>query len=108
MDADQILHALGDGTRRALIGILAQSPASVSDLANALGVTKTAVGQHIAMLEACQLVASEKTGRVRICKINIRGLDVLQRWIDVHRGSWESRLGRLGDVIGERGGNVES
>lgn len=108
MDADQVLNALGDGTRRVLIGILAQSPASVSDLANALGVTKTAVGQHVALLEACQLVASEKNGRVRMCRIDTRGLDILQRWIDARRGSWESRLGRLGDVLGEGGGNMQS
>ncbi len=108
MDADQVLNALGDGTRRALIGILAQSPASVSDLANALSVTKTAVGQHVAILEACQLVASEKNGRVRMCRIDTRGIDILQGWIDARRGSWESRLGRLGDVLGEGGGNMQS
>jgi DNA-binding transcriptional ArsR family regulator len=108
MDADQVLSALGDGTRRALIGILAQSPASVSDLANALGVTKTAVGQHVAILEVCQLVSSEKTGRVRMCKIDTRGLDVLQRWIDAHRGSWNARLVRLGEVIAEGGGGGET
>lgn len=108
MDADQVLNALGDGTRRALIGILAQSPASVSDLANALSVTKTAVGQHIAILEACHLVKSEKHGRVRMCRVDTGGLDVLQRWIDVHRGSWKSMLGRLGDVLGEGGGDMES
>lgn len=103
MDADQVLSALGDGTRRALFGILAQSPATVSDLANALGVTKTAVGQHVAILEACQLVSSEKSGRVRMCKIDTRGLDALQRWVDAHRGSWNVRLGRLGDVLADGG-----
>ena len=108
MDADQVLNALGNMTRRALIGILAQSPTSVSDLASALGVTKTAVGQHVSILEACQLVSSEKKGRVRMCKIDTRGLDVLQRWIDAHRGSWNFRLGRLGDVLAEDGGDIES
>lgn len=107
MNADQVLNALGDGTRRGLIGILAQSPASVSDLANALGVTKTAIGQHVTILEACQLVSSEKGGRVRICKIDTRGLDILQRWIDTHRGSWNVRLGHLGDVLAEGGGDLE-
>ena len=108
MDADQILSALGDRTRRGLIGILAQSPASVSDLANALCVTKTAIGQHVAILESCQLVSSEKGGRVRVCRIDTRGLDILQRWIDAHRGSWNVRLGRLGDVLAEGRGDVES
>jgi len=100
-EADQVLNALGDGTRRAMFGLLAQSPASVSVLAEATGVTKTAVGQHIAVMEACQLVTSQKTGRVRICKIDQRGLNVLQRWIEDHRGHWESNLGRLGGLLGE-------
>jgi len=98
-EPDQIFNALGDETRRGMVGLLAQSPASVSDLAKALGVTKTAIGQHIAKLESCQLVVSRKKGRVRICKIDQRGLDALQRWIDAHRGHWEAQLGRLGDAL---------
>jgi DNA-binding transcriptional ArsR family regulator len=108
MNADQVLHALGDGTRRGLIGILAQSPASVTDLANALGVTKTAIGQHVAILEACQLVSSEKAGRVRICRIDQRGLNILRRWIDAHTGGWNARLGRLGDLLTEGDEDRES
>jgi len=98
---DHILDALGDGTRRALIGLLAQSPASVSDLARVLEVTKTAIGQHIAILEACELVISQKSGRVRLCRIDQRGLDVLQNWIKTQRSSWEANLGRLGEVVGK-------
>jgi DNA-binding transcriptional ArsR family regulator len=103
MDADQVLNALGDGTRRGLVKILAQTPATVSDLANALGVTKTAIGQHIAILEACQLISSKKAGRVRMCKIDTRGLDVLQDWIDAQRGSWKTKFEQLGVVLSEIG-----
>ncbi len=99
--ADHILDALGDGTRRALLGLLAQSPASVSDLARVLEVTKTAIGQHITILEACQLVTTQKSGRVRLCQIDHRGLDVLQDWIKTQRRSWDASLGRLGEVLGK-------
>lgn len=101
-DADRVLAALGDGSRRAIIGLLAQSPCSVSDLAHALGITKTAIGQHIAVLETCRLLQSEKQGRVRLCKLDQRGFDTLQGWVSRHRGYWEHNLDRLGEVLAER------
>lgn len=101
-DADRVLAALGDGSRRAIIGLLAQSPCSVSDLAEALGITKTAIGQHIAVLETCGLLQSEKQGRVRLCKLDQQGFNTLERWIGRHRGHWEHNLDRLGEVLDER------
>lgn len=101
-DADRVLAALGDGSRRAIIGLLAQSPCSVSDLANALGITKTAIGQHIVVLETCRLLQSEKQGRVRLCRLDQEGFNTLQRWISHHRGHWERNLDRLGEVLDEQ------
>lgn len=63
-------------------------------------VTKTAIGQHIAILESCQLVKTEKKGRVRMCRVDPTGLDDLQQWIDHHRGHWQSSLARLDDFLG--------
>ena len=99
--AEATLDALGDRSRRAIIGLLAASPCSISDLADALGVSKTAIGQHITILEACALVSSEKKGRVRMCRIDPTGLDTLQRWVDRHRGHWQAGFGRLGDMLGD-------
>jgi DNA-binding transcriptional ArsR family regulator len=101
VDANLVLSALGDSTRRAIVDLVAQSPASVSDLANALSVTKTAIGQHIVLLEACHLVSSKKIGRVRICRIDQRGLNAVRRWIEAHEGHWQANLRRLGGIIGE-------
>ncbi|MBI1172417.1 metalloregulator ArsR/SmtB family transcription factor [bacterium] len=104
LDANQVLAALGDATRRALIDLLAQSPSSISDLASALNVTKTAIGQHVAILEACHLVVSQKTGRVRICRLDHRGLDALQVWIEARRHPWVEKLDRLDDLLEEEDG----
>lgn len=100
-DANLVLSALGDGTRRAIIDLVAQSPASVSDLANALSVTKTAIGQHVTLLEACHLVSSTKIGRVRICRIDQRGLNAVRRWIEAREGHWQTNLRRLGGALGK-------
>ncbi len=100
-DADQVLQALGDPTRRAIFDRLAQGPASISQLAAPLGVTVTAVAQHIAVLEAAGLARSQKLGRVRTCALATQGLDVLARWIESRRPPLERALDRLGDLLDE-------
>ncbi len=65
VDIDRLFHALGDPTRRAILDRLAQGPLSVSNLAGPLGITLTAVMQHLQILEECELAHTEKVGRVR-------------------------------------------
>jgi DNA-binding transcriptional ArsR family regulator len=98
---DRLFHALGDPTRRAILDQICHAPVSVTRLAQALGITITAVGQHLQILEGCELVRTEKLGRVRSCRIEPAGFDRLERWIRDHRTAWERRLDRLGDLLKE-------
>lgn len=91
--------ALGDPTRRAIISRLADGPASVSDLASPLNISRSAVLQHLQVLEDNQLVTSQKTGRVRTCALEAAGLRAAADWLEWHRNRWESRLDRLGDLL---------
>lgn len=98
---DQVFHALGDPTRRAILDRLVRGPVSVSQLAAPLGITLTAVGQHLEILETCGLVATEKVGRVRTCRMASAGLDALDQWIRTHRTDWERKMDRLGALLDE-------
>ena len=98
---DLTFQALGDPTRRALIERLSRSPASVSELARPLPMSLPAVMQHLAVLESSGLVVSEKTGRVRTCRIEPRALGLAQEWINARRAEWEKRLDRLGNYLEE-------
>lgn len=98
-DADRIFQALGDATRRRLIDLLGSGPRSVSELAAPLEVTVTAVMQHLRVLEECGLVATEKIGRVRACRLRPEGLDVLDAWIRARRSRWEHRLDALAEIL---------
>ena len=51
VDIDLLFHALGDPTRRAMLDRLTHGPMSVSALADPLGITLTAVAQHLQILE---------------------------------------------------------
>jgi DNA-binding transcriptional ArsR family regulator len=94
-----LFDALGDPTRRAIIDQVARGPVSVSALAKPLGVSVTAVGQHLHVLERAGLLRSMKQGRVRSCSLQPDGLRAIETWAQTCRREWESRLDRIGDVL---------
>jgi len=96
-----VLDALGDPTRRAMVALLALGPVTVSALSVPLGVSVTAVGQHLRVLEHAGLAASEKRGRTRYCRLQPEGLRDLERWARQCRAEWETRFDRLGALLGE-------
>jgi len=99
---DRVFHALADPGRRAMVERLSRGPASVSELAQPLSMSLSAVVQHIQVLEASGLVRSEKTGRVRTCRIEPAALRTAESWIAGRRATWERRLDRLGDYLVEQ------
>jgi DNA-binding transcriptional ArsR family regulator len=80
---------------------LVLGPATVSQLAQPLEITLSAVVQHLAILESSGLVSSEKVGRTRTCRIEPMGLQLAADWFAGQRALWERRLDRLGEVLGE-------
>ena len=98
---DRAFHALGDPTRRAIVERLSEGPRSVSGLAQPLGVTITAVSQHLQVLEESGLVRTWKTGRVRTCRIEAAGFSILEGWIADRRSTLERQLDALGELLAE-------
>jgi DNA-binding transcriptional ArsR family regulator len=96
---ERVFQALGDATRRDMMERLTDTALSVSALAAPYDMTLTAVGQHLAILEAAGLIKTEKIGRVRSCAINPAGLEVLERWVRARRPLWQRRLDSLGDML---------
>ncbi|MBS0333010.1 MAG: winged helix-turn-helix transcriptional regulator [Proteobacteria bacterium] len=99
MSLDATFQALADPTRRAMVERLTRGPASVSELARPFEMSLPAVVQHLAVLEACGLVASEKIGRVRTCRIEPATLSLAEQWFNQRRAEWASRFDRLGEHL---------
>lgn len=93
---DGLFHALADPTRRAMVERLVQAPASVSALAEPFEMSLSAIGQHVALLEACGLVRSSKQGRVRTVELVPEALDAAERWFTDRRAHAE-RADRRGE-----------
>ena len=98
---DRMFHALADPSRRAILARLSEGPASVTTLAAPLPMSLAAVGQHIRVLHAGGLVRTEKIGRVRTCRLEPAAMRSAEQWLSQHRGRWEQRLDRLGDVLAD-------
>jgi DNA-binding transcriptional ArsR family regulator len=94
-----MFHALGDGSRRAMIERLARGPASVSELAAPLAMALPTVVQHLGVLEAAAVVTSSKVGRVRTYQLAVGALAPAAAWIDEQQLPAERRLNRLGDYL---------
>ena len=96
---DLTFQALADTTRRAMLAQLSRGPATVSRLARPLAMSLPAVMQHLAVLESSGLVRSEKSGRVRTCRIEPKALSQAELWINQRRQEWEQNLDRLGEYL---------
>ena len=101
VDLGRLFQALSDPSRRSIVERLARGPAPVSELAQPLAMSLPAVMQHLQVLEACSLVASEKVGRVRTCHIEPDVLRQVERWVSHQRTTWERRLDRLGAYLAD-------
>ncbi len=103
---DRTFHALADPSRRSMVERLVRGPASVSQLAEPLAMSLAAVVQHLGVLEEAGVVATEKVGRVRTCRLESEALRRAEDWLGAQRADWERRLDRLGTELAsaEEGG----
>ena len=100
-DAFQVFKALGDPTRLAMIDLLSQGEATVSDLAAPFDMSLPAVHQHLAVLEASELVICRKEGRVRWCELNAAKMEEAEMWLRDRKALWNTRLDALGKLFRE-------
>lgn len=96
-----VLQALADPHRRRMVERLVNGPASVSELARPFTMSLPAVLQHLAVLEACGLVRSEKSGRVRVCRLNPGPLEEAEGWFADQHTLWQRHLDNLGSFLDE-------
>jgi DNA-binding transcriptional ArsR family regulator len=98
---DRVFQALADPARRTMVERLSRGPATVTELARPLEMTLPSVLQHLGVLESIGLVRSEKSGRVRTCRIVPAVMRSAEQWITGRRALWERHLDRLGDHLAE-------
>ena len=98
---DASFAALADPTRRGVLERLARADASITDLADTFHMTLTGMKKHVGILEQVGLVATEKVGRVRTCRLGFIGLEAEAAWIERYRQTWVDRFDALDALVDE-------
>lgn len=92
---DRTFSALADPTRRDILARLGEGPATIGELAGPAGMTLTGLKKHVQVLEEAGLVATEKIGRSRQCRLGTERLDDAMAWLAFYQRLWERRLDGL-------------
>jgi DNA-binding transcriptional ArsR family regulator len=98
---DASFGALSDATRRGVLEQLGRADASITALAERFHMTLTGMKKHVGVLEQAGLVTTEKVGRVRTCRLGLRGLQEEAAWLERYRQLWSARFDELDNVVEE-------
>ena len=101
---DRTFHALGDGTRRAMLAMLARRGAlTAGELGAPFDISQPTASKHLRVLERAGLLSRQIEGRTHRFRLDPKRLDEAQDWISRHQEFWEGTLERLADLLEEGG-----
>ncbi|TDV42666.1 ArsR/SmtB family transcription factor [Actinophytocola oryzae] len=99
--AEQVFTALADPTRRVILAELAaRGPATATDLATRLPITRQAIAKHLALLSEAGLVIAEPGERRRVrYRLRSAPMQVAQQFLAGLARDWDGPLGALSDHL---------
>jgi DNA-binding transcriptional ArsR family regulator len=80
--ADEVLRALAEPRRRAILRLVAHDELAAGEIAAAFDVTRPAISQHLTVLKAAGLVAERREGTRRLYRARPEGLAELRQLLD--------------------------
>ena len=86
---DEILRALAEPRRRAILRLVAREELAAGEIAAAFDVTRTAISQHLTVLKNAGLLAERRDGTRRLYRARPEGLAGLRQFLDE---MWASSL----------------
>ena len=102
---DELLPALGDGTRRRIIEMLAVRPHTATEIHQAFPIAAPAVSRHLRVLREAGLVEErrpENDRRVRIYTLKAEPVQELASWLDGVSQMWQKQLDSFTDYVALR------
>lgn len=94
-------NAIGDRTRRAVLGELAGGELSVGELAERLDCVQPAMSRHLKVLRDVDLVRDRRVGRTRLYRVHRAGLEPIQSWLSDLTAAVNENYDRLDDYLQE-------
>ncbi len=101
MPASDVFSALASPVRRSLLGLLAERPQTVQELAARFDMRRPSVSEHLKVLKDSGLVHEHKVGRHRVYGIDGAPLQEVADWLHPFERFWRDRLRVLAQVLDE-------
>ena len=95
----EVLTALADPTRRAILSRLADGQASVTEIAAPFEISQPAVSRHLKVLERAGLIEREVDEQRRPARLKAEQLAAAVAWLVEFRAFWGASFDRLDDVL---------
>lgn len=99
MTLDLVFGAMADPTRRAIIDRLRDGDLSSGELADPLPISRSAVSQHLKVLESAGLITRSKSAQRRIVSLNVDRLSAATGWLQAAHDEWQQRFDNLDQVL---------
>ena len=97
---DAVLQALAEPSRRTVLEILRDHPATAGELADALPIARPGVSRHLRVLREAGLVTVRQDAQRRVYSLRPDAFVELDEWLENYRRLWEHRLDALHTEIG--------
>ena len=99
--AEEVFAALADPSRRRILAALAAGgPATATDLAARLPISRQAIAKHLALLAEAGLVAAEPGERRRVrYRLRSAPMQVAQQFLAALARDWDRQLEALQDHL---------
>ena len=89
------MHAVADQSRRTVLDILRDHPATAGELADALPIARPGVSRHLRVLREAGLVEVRAEAQRRVYSLRPDPLAEIDTWLGTYRVLWEQRLDAL-------------
>jgi DNA-binding transcriptional ArsR family regulator len=94
-----LFHAIADPTRRAILTLLAMQALTPNTMAEKFDMSRQAVSKHIKVLQACELIKAEQSGREIYYHFNPKKIQEIDNWLSKLKSIWEARFSQLDNVL---------
>ena len=94
-----VFQAIADPTRRAILSLIALQAMTPNALAEHFDSSRQAISKHIRILNECQLVKQEHSGREIYYYFNSKKLKEVDKWLEPFRDKWTARFNQLDNVL---------
>jgi len=94
-----IFHAIADPTRRAILTLIAVHALTPNAMAEKFDMSRQAVSKHIKVLQECELIKPEQSGREIYYHFNPKKMQEFDNWLAQFRKIWETQFNQLDKVL---------